>query len=757
MDNLEHVDDELIAVVVGAELGPQDRVVERVGDNLHLAAATLDVLEHFGVCNDVVDAVPVVLQNVLVDGRVGGYVLVNIGVRVDFAAADAARRVQVGVEIAVDDDDIGCRHILANPGQRLCLRRGGVLREDDAGVHRVVRDDDGDHAEDQDGAHEVEARQSAEPAHDGVNGHRRVERDQGNHGNDVEREDDAAAQQQDPEAERHQREQQQFTIPPAEDEVENSRRRAEDDEEHIGLRPRRQAADDVAALALAASKLAEIGADHAQVRVRIAREPAGGEQFALEDRHQHEHGADGDGDIGEGHQHELALEFRRVQPRGVDHHRQEQHKNLFREEGNAKANARQHDVEQAAIAYDQEVEREQQPEGADIVQQHLALIGQADRREREDDHGQQGGAATAIQAARNQVDEQGAAEGVEQHQHAPAIDGVAEGEEATGGAQPGGNLYPGQRRMAIAIGVGRKLAVQDGPGIRDVGAFVQLVARKVEHVQRVRDRRNEQADNDDGRLQPGWHGKLLNCDRVDGRNRRHHLCLADGDALLLLRHDLRYPCRMPRRAAQGLRPLAGTIDGAHDEIGAAVQNHAVAHNLRLLRHMTAGWSIRLHRHYRGRGQSGRHLSRCPHLHPVRRWWHRRYRSNRRHLSAGREGRRLRQARRWRHLIERLIGAISPCRHHVLPCTQWGRVAGRRQRNGRQVIDRALPVLPVDAIDGLHLLGHVARRHFPSYRERTALLFLWWLLLHSHLSLLPGPYRLCWPIWAVFSQFVAPCT
>ena len=61
MDDLEDLDDDLQVVVVGTEFGAQHRVLEGLFDQVHTAAVGLDVMQHFGVGDDVVDAIPVFL------------------------------------------------------------------------------------------------------------------------------------------------------------------------------------------------------------------------------------------------------------------------------------------------------------------------------------------------------------------------------------------------------------------------------------------------------------------------------------------------------------------------------------------------------------------------------------------------------------------------------------------------------------------------------------------------------------------------
>src|SRR5438270_925960 len=82
----------------------------------------------------------------------------------------------------------------------------------------------------------------------------------------------------------------------------------------------------------------------------------------------------------------------------------------------------------------------------------------------------------------NQVHYERTAERKKQHEHATAIDRVAEGKEAACELYPASNLYPGEWRMTIPIGINSDHPIQDGPGARHVGAFVQFVAWVIEHV-----------------------------------------------------------------------------------------------------------------------------------------------------------------------------------------------------------------------------------------------------------------------------------
>ena len=61
MDDLVNLDDDLQFVVVGPEFGAQHRVLVGLFDHVHAAAVGLDVMQHFGVGDDVVNAIPVFL------------------------------------------------------------------------------------------------------------------------------------------------------------------------------------------------------------------------------------------------------------------------------------------------------------------------------------------------------------------------------------------------------------------------------------------------------------------------------------------------------------------------------------------------------------------------------------------------------------------------------------------------------------------------------------------------------------------------
>ena len=93
--------------------------------------------------------------------------------------------------------------------------------------------------------------------------------------------------------------------------------------------------------------------------------------------------------------------------------------------------------------------------------------------------------------------------GIERHENAPGVERVAEGEEPAGELSPDRDLEPPQRRMAIAIWIGGDPVVEDGPGTRNVGAFVQLITRKIEQVDRMcGECRREHSDDRQG-SQPG--------------------------------------------------------------------------------------------------------------------------------------------------------------------------------------------------------------------------------------------------------------
>ena len=61
MDYLVDLDNDLQALIVGAVILEQHGMVIGLFDQVHTAAIGLDVVEHFRVGDDVIDAVPVAL------------------------------------------------------------------------------------------------------------------------------------------------------------------------------------------------------------------------------------------------------------------------------------------------------------------------------------------------------------------------------------------------------------------------------------------------------------------------------------------------------------------------------------------------------------------------------------------------------------------------------------------------------------------------------------------------------------------------
>src|SRR5690349_20958555 len=95
-----------------------------------VGAEGLKVGQHFGVGNNIVDAIRVAFQGAVwaIQGWVIGYAPVDFGVREGRAAANALTtgQAQVEVGVAVDNDKGIMRDVLTYPGDGLLLRRGRV-------------------------------------------------------------------------------------------------------------------------------------------------------------------------------------------------------------------------------------------------------------------------------------------------------------------------------------------------------------------------------------------------------------------------------------------------------------------------------------------------------------------------------------------------------------------------------------------------------------------------------------------------------
>src|SRR6266566_3093817 len=222
--------------------------------------------------------------------RVEGNIPVDFRVWIGSAITGTltSRKLQVDIQVTINDDEGVVRHVVAHPYHGVLLRRRGMLVEAEADGLNIIGKDDGDHDDQQRNSHEIKAYQFPQPAHNFIQGQRHVQGGQRNERQDIEREHLSTAYQQQTEDNRHQREHQVLAIPPAIDEVKERKHDAQDDDQRVIFNPdfpaRLETSSDLAALCLSYQ-----GVEHAQVRVRIPGQvPAIREQFVFQHRHQHE-------------------------------------------------------------------------------------------------------------------------------------------------------------------------------------------------------------------------------------------------------------------------------------------------------------------------------------------------------------------------------------------------------------------------------------------------------------------------------------
>src|SRR2546421_4513731 len=110
------------------------------------------------------------------------------------------------------------------------------------------------------------------------------------------------------------------------------------------------------------------GIEHAQVWMVVpGKMPIVWEQLAFQDGHEDEGETTCTYNIGKGNDRKFALIAGAVQPRRVNQDGHEEQEDFFCEKSETKREGSQHEVGQATFAYEDQVKREQQPEGADII------------------------------------------------------------------------------------------------------------------------------------------------------------------------------------------------------------------------------------------------------------------------------------------------------------------------------------------------------------------------------------------------------
>src|SRR5438067_11805370 len=99
-----------------------------------------------------------------------------------------SRKLQVEIQVTINDDEGVVRHVVAHPYHRILLRRRWMLVEAEAGGLDIIGKDDSDHDDQQRGPHQIKTYQFAQPVQHRIEGQRHVQAGQRNEGQDIERE-----------------------------------------------------------------------------------------------------------------------------------------------------------------------------------------------------------------------------------------------------------------------------------------------------------------------------------------------------------------------------------------------------------------------------------------------------------------------------------------------------------------------------------------------------------------------------------------
>ncbi len=178
---------------------------------------------------------------------------------------------------------------------------------------------------------------------------------------------------------------------------------------------------------------------------------------------------------------------------------------LFRQHPHPQGQAAEERGKNAPVITAGQVEAQQHPEDHQVVQQHLALVVDSQRRQVEEEtghHGRHEAAREATGGLEKQVD---AHQVHQQHQHPARVDRVAEGLELVGQqGHPAGDDQPACRRMVIVVRIGREQPLaQHRPRPLHVDALVSDVEGIEEQVVAMRDGPREQRAQ---QQHPGEHG-----------------------------------------------------------------------------------------------------------------------------------------------------------------------------------------------------------------------------------------------------------
>src|SRR6266516_1859792 len=105
MDYLVDSNHNLEIMVICSEFCLLHRVVIGHLNDVHRATISLNVLQHLRIGYDIVDAVPVVLQGLLVKLWIKGYVPVNLCMRIrgPISYPLTTRHAQIQVKVAIND------------------------------------------------------------------------------------------------------------------------------------------------------------------------------------------------------------------------------------------------------------------------------------------------------------------------------------------------------------------------------------------------------------------------------------------------------------------------------------------------------------------------------------------------------------------------------------------------------------------------------------------------------------------------------
>ncbi len=186
---------------------------------------------------------------------------------------------------------------------------------------------------------------------------------------------------------------------------------------------------------------------------------------------------------------------------------------FFGDHADPESQAAQEWGDDAPIIAGGQVQAQEQPEDHQVIQQHLALVVDGQGGQVEEKGGHEGGDEAAGEATGDVEEQEDADQVHQQHQHAPGVDGVAEGLELVGQhADPGSDDQPAGRGMVIIIGVGGQAGLaQHGPGLLHVDALIGDVEGVEEQVVAMGEGPGEQAEQQQEAFEPDRAGASTGC------------------------------------------------------------------------------------------------------------------------------------------------------------------------------------------------------------------------------------------------------